>query len=79
MHPAYYAIIALDLANERVREAEVYHRYHDALDRPRTPSVTRRLAARATAGVGRAAASIARRLHGRAVDGESLRGRSTPA
>jgi hypothetical protein len=79
MHPAFYAIAAIDLANERVRQAEARHRYRDALDHPNTPGATRRFAARAAAGLSRVSASVARRLDGQSGDGERLRGRSTPA
>jgi hypothetical protein len=78
MHANYYAILALDLAAERVREAEAHHRYHDALSTA-GPGLARRSAARAAASVSRVSAAIARRLDDGAIDAEPLRGRSTPA
>ena len=79
MHANHYAILALDLAAERVREAEATHRYRHELAAPAGPGLARRSAARAAASVSRVSAAIARRLDEASVDSERLRGRSTPA
>lgn len=72
----HYAYIALDIARERTLEAEMYHRYADALGRPAGPGLARRSVARAAAGLSRASASLARRLDS-AVETEPIAGRST--
>jgi hypothetical protein len=69
MHASHFAIIAIDLANERVREAEAAHRYRDALRRPSTPGIARRSAARAAASFSRSLAGLARRLDAASLDG----------
>ena len=79
MHPTHYALLALELARERVREAEIHNRYIDALEQPGTPGLARRSAARVAASLSRASAALARRLDGEALEAEGLRGRSTPA
>ena len=56
----HYAWLALELANDRVREAERYRRTHPTdLDRPSRP---RRALARVFLASGRASLGIARRL-----------------
>ena len=61
MYP--YAIIALDLANERAREAAHDRLVAEArLDRPARPSVPRRAPAHSLALVSRGSAAAVRRL-----------------
>ena len=79
MHPSHYALLAIDLAQERVREAEIHNRYRDELEQPGTPGFARRSAARAAASVSRVSAALARRLDDQALEAEGLRARSTPA
>jgi hypothetical protein len=64
----HYAFLALDLARERTREAEGYHRYAEALRDGSGPGLARRTLARAAAGVSHASASVARRLDAAAID-----------
>lgn len=64
-----YAYLALDIARERTREAEAYHRYAEALG-DRGPGLARRTLARAAAGVSHASASVARRLDAAAFEAD---------
>jgi hypothetical protein len=68
MQFGYYAYVALDLARERMLEAEAHHRYADALRKPAGPGIARRTLARAAAGVSYASASVARRLDAAAIE-----------
>ena len=58
-----YTILALDLANERTRDARVMRRAeHLATEGPARPSVVRRALAYALAAVSQGSAAAARRL-----------------
>jgi hypothetical protein len=74
-----YAYLALDLARERMLEAEAHHRYAEALRQANGPGLARRTLARAAAGVSRVSASAARRLDAGAIEPEALGRRSTAA
>jgi hypothetical protein len=76
MQFGYYAYVALDLARERMLEAEAHHRYADAL-RHRGPGLARRTLARAAAGVSHASASVARRLDAAAIEPDAIGRRTT--
>jgi hypothetical protein len=78
MQFGYYAYVALDLARERMLEAEAHHRYAEALRRPSGPGLARRTLARAAAGVSHASASVARRLDAGAIEPDAI-GRHTTA
>ena len=78
---SYYALLALDLANERSREAEELRlarlirearvqdgESYDWLPAPDMPSGLRRGLARATAAVSLGAAAVTRRLDGGVAD-----------
>ena len=74
MH-TYYALLALDLANDRVQAAEPERLAATArAGRPARPSLVRRGLARGTAAVSRTAAAATRRLDDRVADelGRSL-------
>ena len=74
MH-TYYALLALDLANDRVQAAERERLATLArAGRPARPSLVRRGLARGTAAVSRTAAAATRRLDDRVADdlGRSL-------
>ena len=74
MH-TYYALLALDLANDRVQAAERERLAAVArAGRPARPSLVRRGLARGTAAVSRTAAAATRRLDDRVADdlGRSL-------
>ena len=72
MNPNFYAILALDIANERVRDAERLNRFRTP---DYGPSLVRRSMARAAAALSRSSASVANRLDERAM----VRGRSSLA
>ena len=68
---SYYALLALDLANERAREADEWRRSRMLrAGLPDRPSIVRRALARGTAAISLGAASATRRLDQRA--GEDL-------
>jgi hypothetical protein len=66
MNPNFFAILALDIANERVRDAQRRHRYQAFLA-PDRPNVIRRSVARAAVALSRGSAAVARRLDDRAL------------
>jgi hypothetical protein len=72
MNPNFYAILALDIANERLRDAERLNRFRSF---DHGPNVVRRSMARAAAALSRSSASVANRLDGEAM----VRGRSSVA
>lgn len=72
----YYTFLALDLVNERAREAEKrarFLRFDGVLPTP-TPGLARRSLARAAAAVSRGSAALARRLDYRLADSEARDG-----
>ncbi|CAN5602727.1 hypothetical protein BH20CHL7_BH20CHL7_10010 [soil metagenome] len=72
----YYTYLALDLANERTREAELYRRRRMLTDLPARPSVVRRVLADLLAAVKAIVAGIRRPSGDRAEDlGEPLAAR----
>jgi hypothetical protein len=72
MQFTHYAYLAIDIARERTLEAEVRHRYAEALALTAGPGLARRTLARAAAGVSHASASVARRLDAGAIEPETL-------
>jgi hypothetical protein len=72
MNPNFLALMALDIANERVRDAERLNRFRSS---DSGPNVVRRSIARAAAALSRGSASVANRLDDQAV----ARGRSSLA
>jgi hypothetical protein len=77
---SHYTYLALELARERMHEADVRNRR--LLDfeglRSTTPGLARRTLARAAASVSRGSASVARRLDSTVADGDgSLRSSPT--
>lgn len=77
----FYTFLALDLANERVREAENRARFlrFDGELPDAAPGLARRSLARAAATVSRGSAALARRLDDRFADTEARDGDRLPA
>ncbi len=66
---SYYALLALDLANERAREADERWRSRTLrASLPDRPSIVRRALARGTAAISLGAAAATRRLDERAAE-----------